>query len=378
MTPLHRTIRSASFCVLVLAGGCGPADSSEGDVARRTGGGSEAEVHAVIERFAEAGLFSGVVRVNRGGRTLFERAYGNASEELGVPSDPALRYKLHSGTKPLLAVAAMRSVEQGLVGLDDSICVHLDPCPPSWSPVTLRHLLRHTSGIPDFTGELVAQWQGDLASTLSHLSDDLAAARRAAPPGEVWSYSNSGYVLAARILEVAHGQPIHAVMQEQVFRPAGMEGATLERAPEPDRSYDGALIETNAATGYNGAPDSLQAAYSKMYVIPGAGGVVASAEDVARFIGAVFDGDLLSPEARQEMLAVPDEEDAVPYALGWVQIEVDGARVYRHDGGNNGFIAYLERAEETGVSLVVLSNLGFTPVGEIVRELRPALAALIE
>jgi D-alanyl-D-alanine carboxypeptidase len=333
------------------------------------------DLDPAIESFAQRGEFSGVAMIAVHGDPVWTGTYGMASEELGVPAEAGMRYKLHSSSKPILAVAVMRAVEQGRAELDASICVHLDPCAPAWEPVTLRHLLSHTSGIPDFTNRMVDVWTGDLAGTLDALHEEVADQGLVTAPGEAYSYSNAGYAMASRILEVVYDRPIHEVLDVQVFQPAGMVTATLERAPDSGMMYDGQLSEPGAVPGYNGAPDHLQQAYSKMYVIPGAGGVVASAQDAARFLHAVFEGGLVSDDMVREMTTSPFPQASDTYALGWIVGEARGEPAYGHSGGNNGFTAYFQYRRAEGVALVLLSNRGFTPLRDMLSEIRALLDA---
>ena len=348
---------------------------------------------SVMRTHTQRGMFSGVVRIERNHRLFFERAYGMASDELGVRSDVTLRYKLHSASKPMLAVAVMRAAQVGRIQLDASICSYLAPCPSSWATVTPRHLLAHTSGIPDFANDIVKDWRGDTARTLAELAPKLQALELQSAPGKVWSYSNAGYVLLSRILEVRYDQPIHRVMRELIFLPAHMSDTTLEQPPafgEMDvyagklPAYDGQLIEPRAVPGYNGSPQALQAAYSKMYMIPGAGGVTSTASDVARFIEAVFTGELLGEGTRTEMITVPDiavRPDVAgiqAYALGWSVGDLNGHPFYSHSGGNNGFVTFFAYFPKERVSIVLLSNRGFTRYRDILPAIHAAVPELTD
>ena len=257
------------------------------------------------------------------------------------------------------------AVADGALFLDQSVCEFLDPCPGSWEPAPVRHLLSHRSGIPDFSGELLEGWAGSLEATFNGVHETLNGLAPAWEPGTSWQYSNSGYVILARILERVDGLLIDAVMERRVFGPAGMTDAGMEVSPPwDDAQYDGSLAVPRMATGYNGAPDWLQVAYSKMYVIPGAGSAYGTADDLAAFAQALFEGSLLPRELRDAAVQV-EEGASVPYALGWVVKERHDERVYRHDGGNNGFISSLEYYPDRQLTVIVLSNLGFTPVEEI-------------
>lgn len=318
-----------------------------------------------VQAFVADGTFSGVVLVERAGEELFRSHYGTANKELDVPFTRGTRFRFHSLTKPLLSAAVLAAVAEGKLALDASICDSLDPCPSSWTPVTVRHLLNHTSGIEDFAGLLLEEWAGSLGATFDRIGERLSSLQPVTEPGTAWRYSNSGYVLLARLLERLDGRPIAEVMQRRVFGPAGMRNAGMEASPPWDESsYDTPLVVPRLATGYNGAPGRLQEASSRMYAIPGAGAAYGDADDLRAFARALFEGELLPAELRNAAVDV-GERATVSYALGWVVRERHGARVYRHDGGNNGYLASLEYYPDQRLTVIVLSNLGFAPIEEI-------------
>lgn len=317
-----------------------------------------------LRPFVDRSEFSGVALVTAPDGVLFRGRFGEADRELGVPFADDIRFRFHSLTKPLLSAAVLSTVADGGLAIDGSICDYLAFCPESWTPVTIRHLLAHRSGIPDFSKLLLDGWAGSLQTTFTAIRADLDDLTTVSPPGRDFQYSNSGYVLLAHVLERVDGRPIAQVMRRRVFDPAGMAGAGMEESPPWDEaSYDGPVTIPRMATGYNGTPQWQQVAYSKMYTIPGAGAAYGTADDLDSFARAMFRDGLLPPELRQA--AVQVDGARVPYALGWVVRERHGQRVYRHDGGNNGFMTSLEYYPDRGLTVIVLSNLGFTPIEEI-------------
>lgn len=317
---------------------------------------------AAVEPFAADGRFAGVVRVERGAHVLFERAYGQAHVEFEIPNTPQTLFKLHSLSKTFTATAVLRAAADGRLPLDTPICTHLDPCPEEWAPVEVRHLLNHSSGIPDHSNLLLSEFRDSSAATWKRIAPELDAAL-AAEPGAGFAYSNSGYVLLELILEDVYGASFHEVLQDTIFGPAGMDSAGVQSAP-PSGGYDGPLVVKGLASGYNGGPGALQRSYSKMYVIPGAGGVYASAEDVSAFAAALFNGKLLPPAFRQDMVS-PDPALETRYAKGIVVLGEGERLQYRHDGGNNGYLSSLQYYPNAELTVIVLSNYGFAPMGEI-------------
>ncbi len=335
-------------------------------------------IDAALELRATEGRFAGVVVVAKGGESLYSRAFGEASVELAVPHSIETRFKLHSLSKPLLATVVLRSVDAEKVALDALVGEYLAEWPPAWSDVTVRHLLTHTSGIPDFAERCLSGWTGSALETWNALAPGLASMDPAFEPGSSWAYSNAGYVLLAAVLEFVWKEPLAAILAAQLARPAGMVATELEVTPPWDSiAYDGHVVLAGLANGYNGSPSVLQVAHSKMYAIPGAGGIVTNAVDLVAFTHALFEGDLLAEPTRRAMTEVLPEQ-SVPYALGWIVRERDGRTVYVHDGGNNGFVTSLEYYPEEQLTIVILCNLGFVPMGALRDEVAELTLAAIE
>jgi len=314
--------------------------------------------------------FAGVIRVERGGEPTFERAYGFASWELDIPNRVDTRFKLHSLSKPLTAALIHRAADQERLNLEAPICLYLTPCPDAWSLIRVRHLLNHSAGLPELTGALASGWEGDLASSLAAVIETGETGLTGIPGGQ-FRYSNFGYVLLARIAETVYGAPFDEVMAAHLFAPAGMDGAGVETPPAPG-GYDGPLAVKALASGYNGSADTPQRALSKMYVIPGAGGVYATAEDLGDFADALFQGRLMTPKMVDAM-ATPSASLDTAYAYGLVTTDSNGLLIHRHDGGNNGYLAWLARYPDHDVTLVILSNQGFAPINDMRQAIEAAL-----
>ena len=318
----------------------------------------------VITAAAGSGAFAGVVLVRYGDGTEYVRAVGDAVRELDVPHRRDTRFKLHSLTKPITSVAFYSAVADGLVDDAASICTYLEPCPSEWRPVEVGHLLNHSSGLPELENDWYSGWQGDLESTYEALLEARTDFALLAEPGTTFRYSNGGYTLLARVLEVVTGQPIESVMASRVFGPAGMTDAVMERGP--DRSvtpwYNGPVVVDRLAAGYNGSPSEVRTAYSLMYTIPGAGAAIGTADDLVRFARAVHQHGLLPDELRDEMLT-PDPVVHERYADGWIVRERSGHRSYSHTGGTNGFLTSLEHYPELDLTIAILTNLGFADLG---------------
>jgi D-alanyl-D-alanine carboxypeptidase len=139
------------------------------------------------------------VAVVRHGRLLLCRGYGLANVEWSVPAAADTIYPIASVTKTFTAAAIMLLVESGQLALDDRISDYLPDCPPTWREITVRHLLTHTSGIPDDLEDMPQTPPAEHLGKVASMPLDFA-------PGQDWRYSNTGYVLLARIIEQTSGQ----------------------------------------------------------------------------------------------------------------------------------------------------------------------------
>ncbi|MDX1644784.1 MAG: serine hydrolase domain-containing protein, partial [Thermoanaerobaculia bacterium] len=171
--------------------------------------------------------------------------------------------------------------------------------------------------------------------------------------------------------ESVYDQPFSDILAAEVFTPSGMSSAGVQQPP-PSGGYDGPPIVMHLASGYNGAPGARQEAMPKMYVIPGAGGLYATAADVGAFARALFSGELLSPASRAEMVRLPPGSEK-GYALGIVVVGRDEERFFRHDGGTNGYVSWLQHFPANRTTVVILSNYGFAPI----RDLAAAVVAAV-
>lgn len=339
-----------------------------------------------VVRGAAAHGFAGNVLVQRHGSELLFESVGMASEELSVPHQRTTRFKVHSTTKPVTAAAVLLLVGGGKLELEQPIATVLPGLPSTWSAITVRQLLQHTSGIPP---EIEQVWLEAWAKTDSGNELDVLAAaapkfpdRVVSPPGEKWAYSNMGYELLACIVARQSGLPFVEFVRDRVFAPAGMHDSVFDaQASIKHDMYSGNAVVPRLAAGYNGKPGQVETTYSQMYAERGAGGLITTADDLARFAAAVWSGPLLDDRQRamifeRAYVLNPGTEREGRYGLGWVQRKRDGRRVVKHDGGNNGFVADLEIWPDDGLVVVVLSNHGFFgDLGDMVERLSRAAFA---
>ncbi|AIE86447.1 penicillin-binding protein [Fimbriimonas ginsengisoli Gsoil 348] len=312
------------------------------------------------------------VAVVRYGKIVVAEGYGFANVELHVPATADTVYGLLSVSKQFTSAAVLLLEREGKLRLDEPIGTYLPGSPEAWKAVTVRHLLNHTSGIPDYTD--VHPFFEEIA--LGRTPDELLKPVREAPlmfsPGSKWRYSNSNYYLLGQIVERLGGKPWSEFLKERIFRPAGM-GATRDNVPTdvvPNRSAGYHWLDENAArlpafvTGYHGRVNVLQNAIyihpSKMWA---AGSLLSTVRDLAKWQIALDKGQILPHEtvAAMEKAASLRDGTFAPYGIGNELMTVGKHRVAGHQGGGMAFNSTVLRFPDDHLSVIVLANQTSAP-----------------
>lgn len=306
-------------------------------------GGAPEQARALdqyLAGLAEARLFHGAALVARGGRVLLRKGYGPA-DSAGTPNRPGTRFRIASMSKQFTAMAVMRLQAQGRLRTADPICSYLDDCPAAWRPISIRQLLSHTSGIPDYTS------LADFSSTQADPATpaQLVARFRDLPllfePGSAYSYGNSGYVLLGLIVERASGQPYADFLGDQIFAPLQMRDSGVSQGAG----------DAGAALGFHSF-DSLAAPLDASTLF-GAGALSSTADDLYRWAQAMRAGQLLPPDLQAELLT-PVRND---YAYGWKIAARDGHRQISHPGLIDGFASAILLLPDDDLTVIVLCNM---------------------
>lgn len=310
----------------------------------------------VVQQHVQAREFMGSVLVARGEQILFNKAYGSANLEWHIPNEPTTKYRIGSITKQFTAASILMLEERGKLKLEDPIKKYFSGAPATWDGVTLKHLLTHTSGIPNFTS--FPEYQKLKQSNPSR--PDLIGLFKDKPlefaPGEQWAYSNSGYLLLGYTIEKVAGVPYDEFLQANIFTPLGMR----------DSGYDSnATVIARRAAGYTRSGELINnAEFVHMNIPHAAGGLYSTTEDLLRWQRGLYGGKLLSA-ASLTKLTTPFKND---YALG-LGVQTGKRRMYSHGGGIEGFNTHLAYYPDTQTTVVALANLNGNAPGEIAAKL---------
>jgi CubicO group peptidase (beta-lactamase class C family) len=329
-----------------LASACAT-DASAPPAAVQEAGSRELQsnVDAYMQAAVRHAQFSGSILIARDGVPLVSRGYGMANYELGAPNTPQTVFRIASLTKQFTATAIMQLQERGRLDINDPICRYLDNCPQAWAPISIRHLLTHTSGIPNFSSQ--PDWD-EVTSVQRQTRLGFVNVFRDLPllfaPGEGFRYSNSGYYLLGLIVERASGKSYGDYLQENIFTPLGMANTRL---------YDGRALLANRASGYDWSGNTFVVPeYANETTAFANGGLVSTTHDLLRWDQALYTEQLLPRRALDEMFTPVRER----YGYGWLIGDWFGRQTYAHSGSFQGFSAFIARMPSERLTIIVLSN----------------------
>ena len=308
-------------------------------------------------------LFSGSILVARDGEVLLSKGYNFANWELKVPNSSQTKFRISSINKPITATLIMMLVERGFIELDFRMCNYLQDCPVHWEEISIRNLLNHTSGIPEYTTLLDAH----VNSRLPHNSNDLIDLFRDEPlnfaPGESYQYSNSNYVVLGAVIEGATSTFYDNFLQQALLAPLEMENSGMDDPREVlDKRAAGYEILGRAITN---------APYLDMTNAFATAGMYSTVEDLYLWDQALYSNQLLSEETLESMYTPNFGADGSggEYGLGWQLDEFQGHRKVGHSGRINGFRTYLGRYIDDRITIILLSNIETEEFPDLVEEM---------
>ncbi|MGB7844265.1 MAG: serine hydrolase domain-containing protein [Candidatus Acidiferrum sp.] len=330
-------------------------------------------------------IFSGVVQpdtpgaavlVKRDGTILFEKAYGVRELRTRTKIDPQTNFRLASFTKQFTAMAIMLLVHDGKLHYDHRLTDIFLDFPAYGKPITIRHLLNHTAGLPDYEDlmEKEEKARGPIWSAKHQIQDaevlSLLEKQTSGEfaPGTSWAYSNSGYVVLGLIVAKASGMPYRDFLQKRIFAPAAMNHSIVyqkginnitERAFGHSKE-NGGLVETDQ---------------SSTSATLGDGGVYSNLADLAKWDDALQKHTLLSEKemapaftpvrlsdgSEPHWPAQPDGDNLAPgkpvsYGFGWFLDPYEGRARTWHTGSTMGFRTVIQRFAADGLTIVILCN----------------------
>jgi CubicO group peptidase (beta-lactamase class C family) len=322
-----------------------------------------AKLDKVVEGYAKNRNFIGSVLVAKGGKVILEKGYGMANIELDVPNKPETKFRLGSITKQFTSAAILQLKEQGKLSLEDPACKYFENCPEAWKPITIHHLLTHTSGIPSYTAQKEFATPKFMRQPLTPVEVVMITKDKPLEfqPGEKYTYNNTGYVMLGVIIEKASGEKYADYLKKHIFEPLDMQ----------DSGYDVTrTVMKNRAAGYAQGPGGItNADYLDMSLPHAAGSLYSTVRDLYRWDRALYTDKVVS-KASRDLMWTPVKNN---YGFGWAVNKVHDRKQVGHGGGINGFSTMIQRFPDDDGVVIVLANTQGTNAGALANALSGTL-----
>jgi D-alanyl-D-alanine carboxypeptidase len=322
---------------------------------------------------AKAPAASVAIGVMRGRDTLAMFAQGYADVSARRVATANTIYRVGSLTKQFTAALILRLAERHQLALDDTIGQYVSGIPAAWRPITIRRLLNHTGGLPNYTDVpgWRPKWKDDftpqqLLGTVRDLPLDFA-------PGTGWAYSNTGYVVLGMIIEKVTGLSYEDAVRREIFAPLGMaQSLYCPSKPTP---------QSGVASGYTAQDKKLvRAPYLSMTQPYAAGALCSSVGDFLRWQDALVSGRVVAPSSYLSMTTPAPLGDGSPardgYGFGLGIRDYEGHRRISHDGGVHGFLSFAAYFPRDSLRVVIFSNTDTPAFDRLVESVQQAALGL--
>lgn len=306
--------------------------------------------------------FSGVVLIAEQGKPVYEKAFGFRNFDTRIPITTSDIFEMASVSKQFTAMTVMMLKEEGLLDYDEFIEKYLPNLP--YKGITIRHLLTHTSGLPDYYTVMDEHWNKDKVATNQDIIEYLIkyAPPKIFEPGAQYQYSNTGYVLLGSITEAVSGQRFEQFVKERIFDPLQMTSTAIRSNEQKSQLANLAHghIYVEEKSKYMRA-DSFP---SSNYTIwlggrNGPGRVSATAADLLRWDQALCTDQLVAPGTISEAFrpATLNDGSISNYGFGWVIVpESNLGKIVFHTGSNPGYKTIIVRYLDAKKTLIMLNN----------------------
>jgi CubicO group peptidase (beta-lactamase class C family) len=292
------------------------------------------------------GDFNGTILVAEEGKIYYDTALGFSNLITKEPLSDSSSFYLASVSKQFTAMAIMILKEQNKLSYNDTLTKYFPEFPAYANKITIRHLLTHTSGLPDYLS-MDNFYKPNLTN-----EDVLNALIREKKlnfyPGDKFSYSNSGYVMLAMIVERVSGKPFNVFMKEFIFDPLGMKNTLVFDKSKP--------VIRNRAVGFNknGDLDDYE------ILTAGDGGIYSTTHDLFLWDQSLYHNKLVDSSTISESYHETklNNGNLSNYGFGWVIVKNAKNKIVHHSGGMNGYRTTIYRDMENQNSIIILTNKG--------------------
>jgi CubicO group peptidase (beta-lactamase class C family) len=323
---------------------------------------SSTQIDAIFAPVKSSNAPGAAVLVVRNGKAVYRQGYGVTDLRTLHPIDSQTDFRLASFTKQFTAACIMLLVKDGKLHYDDHLTDAFPEFPAYGKSITIRNLLNHTSGLPDYEDILMKQYPDTPPEKVPQILDAGVLklleqqTKTEFPAGTKWEYSNSGYAVLAMIVEKVSGKPFGAFLHERIFVPLKMDHTlAYEKGKNevPNRAYGHTRTD-------NGSRETDQSPTS---AVLGDGGIYTSIDDLIKWDRALREHTLLT-EAEMQPALTPVRPldgsakffDRPSYGFGWFLDPYRSHKRMWHDGETIGFRTTIQRFPDDNLTIIVLAN----------------------
>jgi CubicO group peptidase (beta-lactamase class C family) len=337
------------------------------------------KVSNTLNELAKKDKFSGVVLIAENGKVKFEQAYGNLDNEKQLPNKTSTVFELASVSKQFTAMTIMMVQEKGLLNYDDLVeqYIHIP-----YKGITIRQLLTHTSGLPDYQNIMDQHWD---KSKVANNKDIIEYLNKYAPPasfepGTKYEYSNTGFVILASITEKVSGRDFIEFCNQEIFSKLKMNRTAIRTLEEKASTPNFALgymyvTERNKYVRADSFPSSNYTIW--LGNRKGPGRISANVQDLLKWDQALYGNALVSANTLKEAYKpmTLDNGSISNYGFGWnLMLNAPNGKIVWHDGDNPGYKTLIVRFIDQQRTLIVLCNNATNEFVSLTNILRTAVA----
>lgn len=323
-----------------------------------------AKLDTLYSELFEKGVFNGSVLVAENGQIIFEKSYGLANEKTNRKLNDSTVFELASVSKQFTAMGIVQLEKQGKLSYQDDITKYV-PELIDYKGITIKNLLNHTGGLPDYMEISDKNWD---KSNIATNDDMLKMFKQVQPkklfePNEKWDYSNTGYLILATIIERVSGQEFGNYLNDKIFKPLDMNSTFVYRrrfAPKEIQNYANGYIYSDSLQKKI-LPDDIGQDFYVVYLdgTVGDGAVNSNPQDLLKWDRALYKNKLINDKDRELIFSSVMTKDSsqTDYGFGWmIDSTKNYGKVVYHSGGWAGYISYIERDIDNDKTIIILQN----------------------
>lgn len=322
------------------------------------------QLDTLYSELYDKGVFNGSVLIAEDGQIVFQKSYGLADEKANRKLNDSTIFELASVSKQFTAMGIVQLKKEGKLSYQDDITKFV-PELIEYKGITIKNLLNHTGGLPDYMELSDKNWDKSKIATNNDMLDifQKVKPKKLFEPNEKWDYSNTGYLILATIIERVSGQEFGDYLKNKIFEPLGMKNTFVYRrrfAPKEIENYANGYIYSDSLQRKI-LPDELGKDFYVVYLdgIVGDGMINSNPQDLLKWDRALYKDKLINDKDRELIFSsiITKDSSQTDYGFGWM---IDSTKTYgkvaSHTGGWAGYISYMERDIDNDKTIIILQN----------------------